>query len=70
MDKVVFCSGKVFFDIDKELETNQPTGKVMVIRLEELAPFPANLIEEQISKVGKNASVYYVQNECMNQGAF
>lgn len=38
--------------------------------MEELAPFPVKLIEEELSKVSHNSEVYYAQEECMNEGAF
>ncbi len=44
--------------------------KTLVIRLEELAPFPSKLIEEQLNHVPHSAKVYYAQEECMNEGAF
>ncbi len=48
-----------------------PEGnKTLVIRLEELAPFPVKLIEKELSKVSHKAEVYYAQEECMNEGAF
>ena len=70
--KVVFCSGKIYFDIANKFQTSPLPGdqKTLVIRLEELAPFPAKLIEEQLSHVSQSAKVYYAQEECMNQGAF
>jgi len=33
--------------------------KTLVIRLEELAPFPSKLIEEQLNHVPHSAKVYY-----------
>jgi 2-oxoglutarate dehydrogenase complex dehydrogenase (E1) component-like enzyme len=46
---VIFCSGKVFFDIQDKLEKKLKKGesnyKTLVIRVEELAPFPVSLIE-------------------------
>lgn len=44
--KVVFCSGKVFFDIQEKLANSKLGHKVSVIRVEELAPFPVKLIED------------------------
>jgi len=38
-DRVIFCSGKVSFDIRARLEKAAASG-IRVIRLEELAPFP------------------------------
>ena len=42
----------------------------MVIRLEELAPFPVKHIQQQLSQVSANSKVFYAQEECLNQGAF
>jgi 2-oxoglutarate dehydrogenase E1 component len=69
--KVIFCSGKVFFDIQAKLEENKSLGhKVTVIRVEELAPFPIKLIENAIKSVNTGAQVYWVQEEPTNEGAF
>lgn len=38
--KVIFCSGKVAFDIEARLEKTQPKDGILVVRLEEIAPFP------------------------------
>lgn len=71
--KVVVCSGKVYFDImEKVKQSPLPKDhKLLIIRLEELAPFPVKQIEEELQKVAKSsADVYYFQEECMNEGAF
>ena len=45
--------------------------KTTVIRVEELAPFPIKLIEEQLQKANANSGdVVWVQEEPLNQGAF
>lgn len=44
--KVIVCSGRLYFDIEAKFQAAEPDSKVMVIRLEELAPFPAKLVEE------------------------
>ena len=46
--KVVVCSGKVFFDIQGKLSAQEDklSHKVAVLRAEELAPFPIISIEE------------------------
>lgn len=40
--KIVFCSGKVYFDIAQKLENegSNLNGNTVVVRVEELAPFP------------------------------
>ena len=57
--KVVFCSGKVYFDMQDKLHKQTPEGKVLVIRLEELAPFPSKHIEAALASVPQGAEVYY-----------
>lgn len=47
--KVIFCSGKHFYALDKE-RTERGLRDVAIIRLEELCPFPAALILEQLQK--------------------
>ena len=46
---VVFCSGKHFYTLSKEREEKNIKG-LALIRLEELCPFPAKEISEQLSK--------------------
>jgi len=71
-NKIVFCSGKVFFDIQQKLsDHHQIKGGCIVIRVEELAPFPVKLIKEELQKHNAlKADVVWVQEECMNEGAF
>ena len=45
VNKVVICSGKIFFDIAERFKSNPSAQKTLVLRVEELAPFPAKLIE-------------------------
>jgi 2-oxoglutarate dehydrogenase E1 component len=42
----------------------------LVIRLEELAPFPVKQVEHELLNVPHSADVFYMQEECMNEGAF
>ena len=48
IQKVVICSGKIYFDIMQKFETTPLSDgrKTLVIRLEEIAPFPVSLIEQ------------------------
>lgn len=67
---VVLCSGKVAFDIEKRYEQNNQGKPVKFIRVEEIAPFPCNLIREETSMLGQNTKFVWVQEEPVNQGAF
>lgn len=64
-NKVIFCSGKVAFDIEARLEKNQAKG-VVVIRIEELAPFPVASVRAHLQTVSKNADCVWVQEEPTN----
>ena len=68
--RVIFCSGKVSLDIEARLEKAQLAHGVKVIRLEELAPFPVHHIQAALENATSDASYLWVQEECMNQGAF
>ena len=59
VDTVVVCSGKVFFDFHGIMKD---AGKqnILVLRLEELAPFPVKAVESALSKVGKNARTVWL----------
>jgi 2-oxoglutarate dehydrogenase E1 component len=67
--RVVFCSGKVYFDL-AEYRRNENIANVAIVRIEELYPFP---IEEYARVIGRyrNASeVVWCQEEPQNQGAW
>ena len=65
--KVLFCSGKVYFDLaDYQQKGNhQDTA---IIRLEQIYPLPFNQLEELYNKYNK-ATWFWVQEEPLNMGA-
>jgi probable 2-oxoglutarate dehydrogenase E1 component DHKTD1 len=65
---VILCSGKIYYELAAEREKR---GVVVdIIRLEELNPFPYELLSEHLSKYKKLKNFRYVQEEPENQGAF
>jgi 2-oxoglutarate dehydrogenase E1 component len=69
VQRVVFCSGKVYFDL-AEYRRNEGIASVAIVRIEELYPFP---IEEYARVIGRyrNANeVVWCQEEPQNQGAW
>jgi 2-oxoglutarate dehydrogenase complex dehydrogenase (E1) component-like enzyme len=58
--KVVFCSGKIAFDIESRLEKNSPKSGVKVVRVEEIAPFPVFQIKETLLGVDPAAELVWV----------
>jgi 2-oxoglutarate dehydrogenase E1 component len=67
--RVVFCSGKVYFDIVAERKARNITD-VAVIRLEQPYPFPHEEYAEQINRYPKAKSVVWAQEEPGNQGVW
>lgn len=65
--KVLFCSGKIYFDLLEEKEKNK-RNDVAIIRLEQLYPLPIKQIEKLYQKYSK-AIWYWTQEEPLNMGA-
>ncbi len=66
--KVIFCSGKVFYDI-KEKMNKEHLSQIITVRVEQLFPFPEEIIFESI-KSYINAKYYWCQEEPKNMGAW
>jgi len=67
--RVVFCSGKVYFDL---LEARQVHGinDVALVRIEQLYPFPVHEYAAQIEKYAHVNEIIWCQEEPQNQGAW
>lgn len=64
--KVVFCSGRIFYDMAHYRNVNK-VDDVYIIRIEELYPFPDCGLSEVISGFD-NAKFYWAQEEPVNFG--
>jgi len=69
MRRVVFCSGKVFYDL---LEARQVHGitDIALIRIEQLYPFPINEYASLLQDYGHVKEIVWCQEEPQNQGAW
>ncbi len=67
--RIVFCSGKVYFDL---LESRRTDGlhNVAIVRVEQLYPFPADEYAAIIRKYAQAHEVVWCQEEPQNQGAW
>ena len=67
--RVVLCSGKVYYDL---LEDAQKRGQddVALVRVEQLYPFPRELLAAELKRFGKARDVVWCQEEPQNQGAW
>lgn len=50
IQKVLICSGKVFYDLVTERQEKQLEGKIAIIRIEQLCPFPYHRLKQEVSK--------------------
>jgi len=66
--KVVFCSGKVYYDLYEE-RNKRKIKDVALVRVEMLAPFPYHEIKREIQRY-PNASITWCQEEPKNMGAY
>jgi len=67
--RVVFCSGKVFFDL---LPARKELGRddVAIVRIAQLYPFPHDEFQATIDRYAKAKEVLWCQEEPGNQGAW
>ena len=66
--RVLFCTGKVFFDLAAGRE-EQHTEKVAIVRIEEHYPFPWEEAQAILDKYG-DVEVCWVQEEPQNMGSW
>ncbi|MET7638415.1 multifunctional oxoglutarate decarboxylase/oxoglutarate dehydrogenase thiamine pyrophosphate-binding subunit/dihydrolipoyllysine-residue succinyltransferase subunit [Streptomyces sp. NPDC005438] len=67
--KVVFCSGKVYYDLDAE-RTKRGLKDTAIIRLERLYPLPSSEIQAEMAKYHGAEKFLWAQEEPANQGAW
>ncbi|MEU9979933.1 multifunctional oxoglutarate decarboxylase/oxoglutarate dehydrogenase thiamine pyrophosphate-binding subunit/dihydrolipoyllysine-residue succinyltransferase subunit [Streptomyces sp. NPDC050856] len=67
--KVVFCTGKVYYDLDAERKKRGVTDTA-IIRLERLYPLPGAELQAEISKYPNAEKYLWAQEEPANQGAW
>ncbi len=66
--RVVLCSGKVYFDLFEERESRK-IDDIYLLRLEQLYPFPARTLIQELSRF-PNAEIVWCQEEPKNMGAW
>ena len=67
--RVVFCSGKVYFDL---LKARRKDGlrDVALVRVEQLYPFPSDEYEAALNRYPNAREIVWCQEEPQNQGAW
>ncbi|MGC9540888.1 multifunctional oxoglutarate decarboxylase/oxoglutarate dehydrogenase thiamine pyrophosphate-binding subunit/dihydrolipoyllysine-residue succinyltransferase subunit [Streptomyces sp. UG1] len=67
--KVVFCAGKVYYDLDAERKKRGITDTA-IIRIERLYPLPGAELQAEIKKYPNAEKYLWAQEEPANQGAW
>ncbi|MDP9171938.1 MAG: multifunctional oxoglutarate decarboxylase/oxoglutarate dehydrogenase thiamine pyrophosphate-binding subunit/dihydrolipoyllysine-residue succinyltransferase subunit, partial [Acidobacteriota bacterium] len=67
--KVVFCSGKVYYDLTAAREAAKQDD-VAIVRVEELYPFPAQQVSDVLARYSPGVDVLWCQEEPRNMGAW
>ncbi|WP_406414050.1 multifunctional oxoglutarate decarboxylase/oxoglutarate dehydrogenase thiamine pyrophosphate-binding subunit/dihydrolipoyllysine-residue succinyltransferase subunit [Streptomyces sp. NBC_01614] len=67
--KVVFCAGKVYYDIEAERKKRGVTDTA-IIRIERLYPLPGAELQAEIAKYPNAEKYLWAQEEPANQGAW
>ncbi len=70
VERVLLCSGKVYYDLLKERDERfgEDSGRVALVRLEQLYPWPGEPLSRVIERYGQAERIYWVQEEPGNMG--
>ncbi|KAM9456389.1 2-oxoglutarate dehydrogenase complex component E1 isoform 3-T3 [Clarias gariepinus] len=67
--RIVFCTGKVYYDLIKQRKNKDMEATVAIARIEQLSPFPFDLVKAEIDKYPE-AELVWCQEEHKNQGYY
>ena len=68
IQRVVLCTGKVYFDLMEEREKRNE-NRIQILRIEQLYPFPENVLAQELNRF-PGAELVWCQEEPRNQGAW
>ncbi|XP_067937510.1 2-oxoglutarate dehydrogenase complex component E1-like [Watersipora subatra] len=69
VEKLIFCTGKVYYDMKTMRVETENNSKVALCRIEQLSPFPYDLVKKEIERY-PNARIAWAQEEHKNMGAW
>ncbi len=67
--RLVFCSGKVYYDLQERRRASQ-AANVALVRIEQLYPFPADEYQAILRRYANAHEIVWCQEEPQNQGAW
>ncbi|HNJ05854.1 MAG TPA: 2-oxoglutarate dehydrogenase E1 component, partial [Leptospiraceae bacterium] len=66
--RVVFCTGKIFYEAQKARDEQTP-GKIAIVRIEQLYPYPESQVQEVFRRYPNAKEFVWLQEEPENMGA-
>jgi 2-oxoglutarate dehydrogenase E1 component len=69
VSRILFCTGKVFFDLERERE-RVSRNDIAIMRLEQIYPLAKEALEAPFRLYRDGTPVYWVQEEAENMGAW
>lgn len=69
VNRLIFCTGKVYYDLVNARKHLNMGSRVAICRVEQISPFPYDLIEAECSKY-RAADLVWAQEEHKNMGAW
>uniref|UniRef100_A0A672RFK4 2-oxoglutarate dehydrogenase complex component E1 n=1 Tax=Sinocyclocheilus grahami TaxID=75366 RepID=A0A672RFK4_SINGR len=67
--RIVFCTVKVYYELARERKARNVEDSVAITRIEQLSPFPFDLVKAETEKY-PNADLVWCQEEHKNQGYY
>jgi len=67
--RIILCSGKIYYDL-LEKRRQDERSDVVIIRLEQLYPFPEQVLQDELSRYKYAEAFVWCQEEPKNQGAW
>jgi 2-oxoglutarate dehydrogenase E1 component len=68
-ERIVFCSGKIYYDLEQRREELK-RHEVAIVRIEQLYPFPMEMLHSVLSPYPEGTPVIWLQEEPKNMGAW
>lgn len=70
VQRVILCAGQVYYDLFKGREEQNLQQKIAIIRVEQLYPFPYDLVAKELARYPNAKEIMWAQEEPKNQGAW
>jgi len=70
VSRLLFCTGKVYYDLLPEAEKLGEPARPAIVRIEQLYSFPWQEMRELLARYGRAREIVWVQEEPRNMGAW